>query len=63
MREGKVLAAVGTNPAEVADLVPLAYDDKPPEVYPLAARAVVAHLEKLEAEGRVVRDGDLWRVA
>ena len=42
-------------------LLPLAYDDKPPAIYPLAARAALAHLEKLELEGRVAREGAVWR--
>jgi len=28
-----------------------------------AERNVLAHLLKLETEGKVVRDGELWRVA
>ena len=28
-----------------------------------AARAALAHLEKLEAEGAVLRDGETWRQA
>ena len=63
MREEKVLAALDAGPCDVATLVPRAYDDKPPEVYPFAERAALAHLLKLEAEGRGVRDGETWRRA
>ena len=61
-REGKVLDALheANAPSRVEDLVPRAYDDKPPEVFPLARRAALAHLLKLEAEGRAARDGDRW---
>ena len=66
-REAKVLAALeACGPCEVEALLPLAYDDKPPEVYPLAKGAAWAHLEKLELEGRAAREerGGLkvWRL-
>lgn len=61
MRERKVLAALGPEPLPVEALLPVAYDDKPPEVWPLAARAAQAHLEKLAAEGRAVHEDGRWR--
>jgi glyoxylase-like metal-dependent hydrolase (beta-lactamase superfamily II) len=61
-REARVLAALGDVPRAVAELVPPAYPDVPPAIYPLAARSLLAHLLKLEAEGRAVRDGDRWRL-
>ena len=62
MREGKVLAALAARSAAASptDLVPVAYDDAPPAVWPLAARAVEAHLIKLERDGRVTRRGERW---
>jgi len=65
MREEKVLAALAAfgAPATPADIVPTAYEDAPPIVYPIAALATEAHLIKLAAEGRVLRDGTRWKVA
>jgi hypothetical protein len=31
----------------------MAYDDTPEAMYPIATRSLVAHLEKLAADGRV----------
>ena len=70
MREEKILqclARLGADPdrgATSAELVPAAYDDTPPAVWPIAQVSVDAHLEKLEREGRIVRTGraDAFRV-
>ena len=56
-RETQVLAALADGPRPVTELVEAIYADYPPEVHPLAARSVLAHLLKLEAEGRVARSG------
>ncbi len=52
-REAKVLAALGADPRIIPQLVPAAYGDTPEAMYPIAARSLVAHLEKLAAEGKV----------
>ena len=57
-REGRVAAALGDAPATVAELVPPAYPDVPAAIYPLAARSLLAHLYKLEYEGRARRHDD-----
>ncbi len=60
-REAKVaavLARAGSGTLET--LVPLAYDDVRPALYPVAMRSLLAHLEKLETDGRVVRSGERW---
>ena len=57
-REARVAAALGDAPATVAALVPAAYPDVPAALYPLAARSLLAHLYKLEYEGRARRDDD-----
>lgn len=63
-RERKVLSALeGRGPSTPRELVPIAYDDAPPIVWPLAALSTEAHLIKLEREGRVRRDGDRWTPA
>jgi glyoxylase-like metal-dependent hydrolase (beta-lactamase superfamily II) len=67
-REAKVLAAVqalGDGAAAGAadvDLVPAAYDDTPPHLWPIALLSLQMHLEKLAREGAVVlgKDGR-WR--
>ncbi|AKU96931.1 Metallo-beta-lactamase family protein [Labilithrix luteola] len=57
MREAKVLESVrkvGPNGADAASLVPVAYDDTPPHLWPLAKLSLEAHLAKLVREGRVI---------
>ena len=62
-REQKVLSALDHAPRDVAELVPAAYDDTSPLAWPLAARSALAHLLKLEAEGRARRTADdRWRL-
>lgn len=56
-REAQVLAALADGPKPIPELVETIYEDYPPEVRPLAARSVLAHLLKLETEGRVARAG------
>jgi len=52
MREDQVLAALGDGWRSAEELVAEIYADHPPEVHVLAARSVLAHLLKLEVEGR-----------
>lgn len=62
MREEQVLAGLAEGPRTPEELVPDIYGDHPAELHPLAARSVLAHLLKLESEGRVTRskeDGHL----
>ncbi|MBX3204683.1 MAG: MBL fold metallo-hydrolase [Labilithrix sp.] len=71
MREAKILdaleaacaAAIGAG-VTATELVPAAYDDVSPAIWPLAKLSVDAHLEKLEREGRIARTGepDAFRV-
>ena len=56
-RERQVLAGLSGGPRSPEELVPGIYTDVPAELHPLAARSVLAHLVKLEREGRVVREG------
>ncbi len=66
-REEQVLAALGEGSATPEEMVPAIYGDYPPEVRDLAARSILAHLLKLEAEGRVekhTRGGETrWSVS
>lgn len=55
MRERQVLGALEGGPRTIDELVAEIYADYPSEVHELAARSVLAHLLKLDAEGRVAR--------
>ncbi|MCL4745552.1 MAG: MBL fold metallo-hydrolase [Burkholderiaceae bacterium] len=62
-REAKVLGAVRRAPGATLDeLLPSVYDDVDPVLYPVAARSLLAHIEKLQAEGVVRQDDRRWRV-
>lgn len=54
-RERQVLAGLAEGPRTPEELVPAIYAGYPVELHSLAARSVLAHLLKLEAEGRVRR--------
>jgi ribonuclease/clavin/mitogillin len=55
MREDQLLAELGRRSGRPIELVPALYPEVPALFHPLAARQVLAHLLKLEAEGRVDR--------
>ena len=60
-REAKVVAALQANPGLTShDLVPHVYQDVPKRLYGWAERSLLAHLIKLEEEGRAATAGDLW---
>jgi Beta-lactamase associated winged helix domain len=42
--------------------VPMVYADTPASLHPLARRSLLAHLLKLQGEGRADADGLLWRL-
>ncbi len=52
-RERRLLEALETGERSRAQLLATAWDDVPVELLPMAAMAMEAHLEKLEAEGRL----------
>jgi len=55
-REAKVTAALGRRgEATLEELLPDVYDDVSAKLYPVAARSLSAHLDKLVAEGRARR--------
>lgn len=56
-REEQILAALAGGPRPIAEVVDAVYSGYPPEVLPLASRSVLAHLKKLEGEGRVEHTG------
>ena len=59
-REQNILAAVREGNATPQKIVARVYTDVSPKAHAMAERAVLAHLEKLEADGRVVKDQDVW---
>lgn len=60
-REAKVHAALQrTGRATLDDLLPHAYDDVPPSLYPAARRSLLAHLSKLVADARAAHDEPHW---
>ena len=56
-RERKVLDALEGGALHVEALLARVYDDTPRALWPLAARALEAHLQKLYAEGRAALQG------
>jgi len=52
-RERKILEAVRNGAATPAEIVTVVYSDVSPKAHGMAERSVVAHLEKLEADGLV----------
>jgi glyoxylase-like metal-dependent hydrolase (beta-lactamase superfamily II) len=62
-REGKVAAAVAANAnLGTRELVALVYEDVDSSLYDVAERSLLAHLEKLEHEGRVACREGHWRM-
>jgi len=63
-RENKVLRALrALGSATVEELVPKVYDDTPLDRHGIAARSLLAHLIKLEREGRALHTlGERWSV-
>jgi glyoxylase-like metal-dependent hydrolase (beta-lactamase superfamily II) len=60
-REQKVMTALQKVKRGNLDvLVPHAYDDVSEKLHPIAKRSLFAHLEKLEVDGKVKRDGEDW---
>jgi glyoxylase-like metal-dependent hydrolase (beta-lactamase superfamily II) len=67
-RERQVLEGLASGPATIPNLVARIYTDVDPQLHPVAALSVEAHLLKLERDGRVAREGEnaaeaIWRVS
>jgi glyoxylase-like metal-dependent hydrolase (beta-lactamase superfamily II) len=67
-RERQVLAALATGHISIGAVVASVYRDVDPRLHPLAAQSMLAHLLKLEREGRVAREPgangtELWKLA
>ena len=61
-REQKILAAVRAGAATPKDIVAQVYTDVSPKAHAMAERAVLAHLEKLEADGFVSHSNGSYAV-
>jgi len=59
-RERAIAAALAKAPADADTLTDRLYAKLDPRLSRAAARMVLAHLLKLEADGIVVREGDMW---
>ncbi|HET9692916.1 MAG TPA: MBL fold metallo-hydrolase [Steroidobacteraceae bacterium] len=61
-REAKVIDALCRQggAATLDTLLPVVYDDTPVALHGLARFSLLAHLQKLDEEGRVVRNGERW---
>jgi len=59
-REEKILSAVREGANSPTQIVNVVYTDVSPKAYAMAERAVLAHLEKLQADHLVEKTGDLW---
>lgn len=57
-REEFILAAVREGASTPKEIVACVYTDVPPRAHPMAERAVMAHLEKLQADGMVSQTSD-----
>jgi glyoxylase-like metal-dependent hydrolase (beta-lactamase superfamily II) len=62
-REAAIEAALREAPKDTIGLVNALYSQVNPTLRRAAERNVIAHLQKLLAEGRARRDGELWRAA
>jgi endoribonuclease LACTB2 len=60
-RERNILEAVRAGDARPQQIVARVYTDVSPKAHGMAERAVLAHLEKLVADGRIVSDGGIYR--
>lgn len=60
-REAKIIAACQQLPeATVEQLVPIAYADVDPSLHVIAAFSLLAHMIKLQQEGRAEQRGEVW---
>ena len=63
-REAKIVTALKSHPGLIcAELVPNAYDDVHERLHGWAERSLLAHLLKLESDGRAQQESEYWSVS
>ena len=62
LREQQVLAALGTGLTSPDEMVARIYPALAAALVPVARESILAHLMKLEHEGRAAHDGERWRL-
>ncbi len=62
-REQNIFTAIIAGACTPKEIVAQVYTDVSPRAHAMAERAVLAHLEKLEAEGRILSDAGSWKPA
>jgi glyoxylase-like metal-dependent hydrolase (beta-lactamase superfamily II) len=61
-RERQVIDALEAGLTDLPKMVERIYAEVPKALHPMAERSLLAHLEMLEANGRVVRNDDTWHL-
>jgi glyoxylase-like metal-dependent hydrolase (beta-lactamase superfamily II) len=62
-REAAIVATLRSRPGSPRDIMRELYSKLDPTLQRAAERNVLAHLMKLEAEGQVQRDDEIWRTS
>ncbi|WP_428485906.1 MBL fold metallo-hydrolase [Rhodopila sp.] len=63
IREAAIAEKLANGPADTYTIMDTMYSQLNPRLRRAAERNVLAHLLKMEAEGKAVRDGEIWRAA
>jgi glyoxylase-like metal-dependent hydrolase (beta-lactamase superfamily II) len=61
-REGQIVEAMRAGAATADDITARVYRALSEKLLPMARQGVLAHLAKLEREGRARRDGEAWHI-
>lgn len=62
-REEQILGALATSKRTIPEIVAEVYASYPESLHPIAERSVLAHLDKLQHEGRVTSTGGTYQVS
>jgi hypothetical protein len=63
MREQAIAKKLGDGAFDTYTIMDTLYSQLSPRLRKAAERNVLAHLLKMEAEGKAIRAGELWRAA
>ena len=61
-RDEQIVAALRAGPTTSEAIAAVVYRGLNPSLLPMAGESVIAHLRKLEADGRVGRAGEVWHM-